>query len=57
MLAVMEPPEFPVAMGVLYCDPAPTYDESVLAQVEDAQERVPDADLNEFLRRGHTWTV
>ena len=47
MLAVMEPPEFPVAMGVLYCDPAPTYDESVLAQVEDAQERVPDADLNE----------
>ena len=57
MLAVMEPPDFPVAMGVLYCDPAPTYDESVLSQVQDAQERVPDADLNDHLRRGHTWTV
>ena len=26
MLAAMEPPEFPMALGVLYRDPAPTFD-------------------------------
>ena len=57
MLARMQPPEYPVAMGVLYCDPAPTYDSDVLAQVREAGERAPGADLNEYLRRGHTWTV
>ena len=57
MLATMEPPEYPVALGVLYCNPTPTYDASVLAQVQEAKNRVPDADLNEYLRRGHTWMV
>ncbi len=57
MLASMEPPDRPVALGVLYCDPAETYDDNVLAQVRDARDRVPDADLNAYLRRGHTWTV
>ena len=57
MLAKLEPPDFPVALGVLYCDPTPTYDASILAQIQEAKERIPDSDLNEFLRRGHTWTV
>ncbi|MBH62212.1 MAG: 2-oxoacid:ferredoxin oxidoreductase subunit beta [Alphaproteobacteria bacterium] len=57
MLATMEAPEYPVALGVLYCDPAETYDASVLAQVQEAKDRLPEADLDEYLRRGHTWTV
>ena len=34
MLAAMEPPTFPVAVGVIYCDPAPTYEGAVMAQAE-----------------------
>lgn len=57
MLVTMEAPEFPVALGILYCDPAKTYDDNVLAQVQKAQNDMPNADLDAYLRRGHTWTV
>ena len=57
MLARMQPPEYPVALGVLYCNPARTYDHDVLTQVREARDRAPDANLNEYLRRGHTWTI
>ncbi|HUC61127.1 MAG TPA: 2-oxoacid:ferredoxin oxidoreductase subunit beta [Alphaproteobacteria bacterium] len=57
MLAQMEPPKFPVALGVLYCDPAPAYESAVMAQIADAKARMPGADLNALLRRGTTWTV
>jgi 2-oxoglutarate ferredoxin oxidoreductase subunit beta len=57
MLAAMQSPEFPVALGVLYCDPAPSFERAVRDQVETAKQRVPTADLNEYLRRGHTWAV
>jgi 2-oxoglutarate/2-oxoacid ferredoxin oxidoreductase subunit beta len=57
MLAQMEPPKFPMAMGVLYCNPAPSYESAVMAQIEDAKKRLPAADINALLRRGTTWTV
>ncbi len=57
MLAQMEPPKFPMAMGVLYCNPAPSYESAVMAQIEDAKKRLPSADINALLRRGTTWTV
>jgi 2-oxoglutarate ferredoxin oxidoreductase subunit beta len=57
MLAQMEPPRFPVALGVLYCSPAPTYESLVTAQVEEARKKQPEADLNALLRRGSTWRV
>ena len=58
MLAQMEPPHFPLALGVLYCDDsAPAYDDQALAQVEQARERNGEGDLHELLRQGHTWTV
>jgi 2-oxoglutarate ferredoxin oxidoreductase subunit beta len=56
MLAAMEAP-MPVALGVIYCDPAPTYEAGVKAQGEAARARSPNADINALLRRGHTWTV
>ncbi len=57
LLAQMEPPNMPVAMGVLYDDPAPTYEVAVTSQVTSAMEKKPNATLNELLHSGHTWTV
>ncbi len=56
-LAAMEPPHFPVALGVLYCEPAESYDHAVRAQIAAAQSGGRNEDLNALLRQGHTWTV
>jgi 2-oxoglutarate ferredoxin oxidoreductase subunit beta len=56
MLAALEPP-MPVALGVLYCDPAPSYEDGVMAQIEEAKTAAPDPDINAVLRGGYTWTV
>lgn len=56
LLAGLEPPSFPIALGVILRDPAPTYDASVLAQVQAAQAKGV-GDIDALLRAGHTWTV
>jgi 2-oxoglutarate ferredoxin oxidoreductase subunit beta len=56
MLAALEGPAFPVAVGVLYCDPAPaSYEEDVYAQIQAAGPAKDD--VNVLLRQGRTWTV
>jgi 2-oxoglutarate ferredoxin oxidoreductase subunit beta len=55
MLARRRPPDFPMALGVIYCDPAPTYDREALAQVK--ADGLLKADLNGALRRGRTWRI
>jgi 2-oxoglutarate ferredoxin oxidoreductase subunit beta len=55
MLAGLQPPEFPVALGVLYCDPLPSYDAEVHAQLAAAGERRDD--IAALLRQGRTWQV
>lgn len=57
LLADMDAPEFPVALGVLYCDPAPTYEAAVTAQVDEAMAKEPNASLGDLLRQGATWTI
>jgi len=57
LLARMDPPHMPVAMGVLYDDPAPTYEAAITEQVTSAMAKKPNATLNELLHSGHTWTV
>ena len=57
LLIAMEPPDFPVALGVLYCDPAPSFGARVAAQAEEAASGAPAQDLNALLRRGPTWTI
>jgi 2-oxoglutarate ferredoxin oxidoreductase subunit beta len=57
LLALLTPPEFPMALGVLYCDPAPTYEGAVRAQLNDARRAEPVADLRALMERGPTWTV
>ncbi len=57
LLAAMAPPDLPMALGVLYCDPAPSYDGQVGEQMAAAQSNGRDRDLDRLLRGGHTWTV
>ncbi|CAM9385633.1 unnamed protein product [Phaeothamnion confervicola] len=56
LLADMEAP-FPVALGVIYCDPVESYEAGLLAQVTSEQAKKPKADLNKLLRSGNVWTV
>ena len=53
LLVSMEPPDFPVALGVIYCDPASAYDDQVQSRLDAAC----CGDLNELVRRGRTWSV
>jgi 2-oxoglutarate/2-oxoacid ferredoxin oxidoreductase subunit beta len=47
---------FPVALGILYCDPATTFDAAVEAQHQRvAATRKPD--LAKLLRSGETWSI
>lgn len=59
MLVGMEPPSFPVAIGVIYCSPAPTYGGQLQQQMADAaaQASADAHDINALLRQGRTWTV
>src|SRR5512143_1786601 len=54
LLAALQPPAFPMALGVLYCDPATSYEREVEAQMAAAG---PKGELAELLRRGRTWQV
>jgi 2-oxoglutarate ferredoxin oxidoreductase subunit beta len=54
LLAALEPP-LPVALGVLYHSPAPTYEGEVYAQV--AQAGPASDDLSRVLRGDRTWRV
>lgn len=57
MLALMEPPSMPVAIGVLYCNPSSSYEDGVKDHMEEAKKHGSGTDLNALLRRGHTWTI
>jgi 2-oxoglutarate ferredoxin oxidoreductase subunit beta len=56
MLVEMPFGPFPMALGVLYDDPAPTFDSAVIAQNAQASEgKKPD--LQKLLSQGQTWQV
>jgi 2-oxoglutarate ferredoxin oxidoreductase subunit beta len=56
LLVSLQPPQFPVALGVIYCNQAATtYEQDVHAQIRAAG--TPQDDLNALLRRGQTWEV
>lgn len=56
LLADMNEPEFPVAMGVLYCQPGPIFEVEIRNMVNKATSEAT-CNLNDVLRQGHTWTV
>ncbi len=47
---------FPMALGVLWCDPAPTFDAAVAAQ-SHAVAADHAADLDALLRKGQSWEI
>ena len=57
ILASLEPPNFPVVLGVIFCNPGPTYEEGIDAQADAVPEGDPLERINALLRMGHTWTV
>ncbi|HYS00337.1 MAG TPA: thiamine pyrophosphate-dependent enzyme, partial [Gemmatimonadales bacterium] len=57
LLVGLEPPEFPMALGVLYCAPATSYEADVYAQARAAGFGRDVADLGTLLTRDGTWTV
>jgi hypothetical protein len=44
-----------MALGVLYCNPAPSYDHQVYEQIAAASPQ--KRDINGLLRSGRTWKV
>jgi 2-oxoglutarate ferredoxin oxidoreductase subunit beta len=50
------PPSFPVALGVIYEDPAPTFESAVREQNESAASG-KTADLQKLVSKGQTWQV
>ncbi len=57
LLVSLSPPAFPMALGVIYCDPAPVYEDEIYAQMGTPVPSLQRADLNALLRQGQTWTV
>jgi len=57
LLAAMQPPHFPMAIGVLYCNPTESYTARISQQIEEAKAKAPLGDLNALLQSGHTWRV
>jgi 2-oxoglutarate/2-oxoacid ferredoxin oxidoreductase subunit beta len=56
MLVEMVFGEFPMALGVLYDDPRPTFDSAVVEQNAKLSEG-KKADLQALISKGQTWTV
>ncbi len=52
MLVGLEAPEAPVALGVIYCDPAPSYESEVYGRPAGEP-----GELGTLLRKGRTWEV
>jgi 2-oxoglutarate/2-oxoacid ferredoxin oxidoreductase subunit beta len=57
LIAQMQPPEFPVALGVIYCEEGPEYTNAVYQQVEAAKAKTKAVPMAELLHSGHTWEV
>jgi len=57
LLCEMAAPDFPVAVGVIYCNPGSAYAEDVYKQRVDIRSSKSKGDINKLLRSGNTWTV
>ena len=56
-LALMEGPDFPVALGVIRDVCEPTYDEAVHAQIEEVSAKKKYHNFEELLLTNDTWEV
>jgi len=56
-LALMEGPDYPIALGVIRDVEALSYEECVYAQIKDVQAKKPTRKLEDFLLSGETWEI
>ena len=56
-LAMMEGPDFPIALGVIRDVEAPTYDESVTMQIKEVKAKKHYHNFAELLETNDTWTI
>ena len=56
-LAMMEGPDFPIALGVIRDVPAPTYDEAVHAQIAEVSAKKKYHNFAELLETNDIWEV
>jgi 2-oxoglutarate ferredoxin oxidoreductase subunit beta len=56
-LALMEGPDFPVALGVIRDVDAPTYNDAVYAQVEEVSTKKNYHNFAELLETNETWEI
>ncbi len=57
MIGAMSGPEFPVAVGVIYNKPEPSYVSDLYSQREKLRQDKGLGKLEDLLRSGHTWQV
>ena len=57
MLAKMQPPNFPVALGVIRSAMYPTYDDLVEEQISQAKQNSKIRTVNDLLNSGDTWEI
>jgi 2-oxoglutarate/2-oxoacid ferredoxin oxidoreductase subunit beta len=57
MLAKMQPPYYPVAMGVIRSAMFPTYDDLVEEQIKFAKANSPIKNVDDLLNSGDTWEM
>ena len=56
-LAMMEGPDFPIALGVIRDVEAPTYDDCVSQQIEDVKKQKNYHNFTELLETNDIWTI
>jgi 2-oxoglutarate ferredoxin oxidoreductase subunit beta len=56
MLIELPQEGFPIALGVIYEDPRPTFEQAVLGQNREAASG-KTADLQKLVSKGQTWMV
>ena len=56
-LALMEGPDFPIALGVIRDVEAPTYDDAVNAQIEEVKAQKKYHNFSELLETNDIWEV
>ncbi len=56
-LALMEGSDFPVALGVIRDVEAPSYDQSVHAQIDEVKAGKPVENLEAYLKSGDVWEI
>ncbi len=53
----MEGPDFPIALGVIRNVDAPTYNDALIAQIEEVQAKKRYHNFSELLLTNETWEV